>query len=182
MLTRQSQHAKFKYGWNLVLFFLLWSILKKKKKKGNPKNVWKSRNGSKFLRMSMLVIYLIGQLTPRNVSLCIYAAHCLVRARWKSQWDSPGKIKMKNVNIMWKKTKQNILYNHKVQLIRADEEGSQQATSPLWKYQKFNSVITILYASVKRGKTKQTKMTSSRQKKHKKGKWQVICTCFLSPL
>ena len=28
------------------------------------------RNGSKFLRMSMLVIYLIGQLTPRNVSLC----------------------------------------------------------------------------------------------------------------
>ena len=33
MLTRQSQHAKFKYGWNLDLFFLLWSILKKKKKK-----------------------------------------------------------------------------------------------------------------------------------------------------
>ena len=40
MLTRQSQHPKLKYGWNLVLFFLLWSILKKKKKKkGNPKNV-----------------------------------------------------------------------------------------------------------------------------------------------
>lgn len=37
MLTRQSQHAKFKYGWNLVLLFLFaqvrrnaaWSILQK---------------------------------------------------------------------------------------------------------------------------------------------------------